>query len=95
MSLPHNHSCDHTCDYEDEEHKELRLRKYRCARVKAESSGDQAWAQARDMLPMLLRVQKKLDTGASIVPDDIKVIYTALSLVIGEIYLRKSHYNNF
>jgi hypothetical protein len=90
MKLPKDHECNHECDYDDDNHCELRRRLQERAKAKAQFQGDQAWAKARDMLPILHKVKEKLDSGASIVPEDIVVIQSALSIVLGEIYLRKA-----
>lgn len=90
MKLPKNHECDRNCDYEDEAHRALRRNRQTRARVKAEFQGDQAWAKAREMLPNLLQIKEKLDTGSSLIPNDIQLIQSAISLVLGEIYLRKA-----
>ena len=90
MSLPRDHSCDNSCDYDDSDHRKLRKRLQERNTLKAEVKADQAWAKARDMLPDLLITRSKLDGDASITEADIELMRSALSLGIGEIYLREA-----
>ena len=91
MSLPLDHSCDGLgCVPDDADHMALRRTLQQRAMIRANFKADQAWARAREALPDLLRVRKKLDGQSTLMQDDIDVIELALSLILGELFLRKA-----
>lgn len=69
---------------------ELRKKLQQRAFIRADSKADQAWARARESLPALQAVRNKLASQAPLVQDDIDVIEMAISLIMGELYLRKA-----
>lgn len=91
MSLPLDHSCEGpNCDPDDEDHKVLRKTLQQRAMIRANFKADQAWARARESLPELLRVRQKMDGQATLMQKDIDIIEMALSLILGELFLRKA-----
>ena len=91
MSLPKDHSCEgFNCDPDDEDHKILRRKLRQRAVVRANFKADQAWARARESLPALLRVRSKLEGQSPLLQEDIDVMEMALSLILGELFLRKA-----
>ena len=91
MSLPLDHSCEGPhCDPDDGDHKILRKTLQQRALIRADFKADQAWARARESLPELLRVRQKLDGQATLMQKDIDIIEMALSLILGELFLRKA-----
>ena len=90
MSLSPDHSCDGGCDPDDEDHKRLRRKLLQRAVVRANFKADQAWARARESLPALLKVRNKLEGQTPLLQEDIDVIDMALSLILGELFLRKA-----
>jgi hypothetical protein len=91
MSLPLDHSCEgFDCEPDDEEHRELRRKLQQRAMIRANFKADQAWARARESLPALLKVRNKLDGQAPLLQEDIDVLEMAVSLLLGELFLRKA-----
>lgn len=90
-----NHTCDSYCDPEDGNHKELRKKMRARAMVKANFKADQAWAHAREAIVPLTQVREKirnmsLDEQQILHTEELEVIDMALTLILGELYLRKA-----
>lgn len=92
MKLPLDHQCDAFCDSEDENHKELRKQIRSRAMVKANFKADQAWAHAREALGILTQIREKIRESEqpALSLKELEVINMALTLVLGELYLRQA-----
>lgn len=69
---------------------EERKRQIRKALVKADFNADQAWAGVRDILQDLISVREKIRSGTPLEQLELEIANIAVSLVIGEIYLREA-----
>lgn len=63
---------------------------YNHQRLRAESTGDQAWAKARDKIDLYLALRDKLVNGEILTPDDMVALRQAMSLILGELFLRQA-----
>lgn len=63
---------------------------YNHRRLRAESTGDQAWAKARDKIDLYLTLRDKLINGDTLTPEDIVALRQAMSLILGELFLRQA-----
>ena len=88
--LPLDHDCNDDCDPEDKDHWKLRDRLRGRAIAKASQNADQAWAGARERLPVIQAVCDKIAQGHPINEDETRIVLMSMNLVLGEIYLRKA-----